>query len=447
MAVSSVSTSTPRSSSSSRRYGGGEAAAVPGLARAMPDRHPSPCPQQPAATRRRSSSSSSGALEAHDREAAALVAAHAQVAPAEPLRGAARRRQRPWSGASRPRPRAGSRPPPRGPAPSRGTRHSPPRSWRTTRPRTGGPPGRAGRAASPRRSPPARPPTPTTSSRRLGPAADAGTAFVVSSPAGVTQRTASHQLVDAPVSGRGLARGARGDPAAERRVLERLREVAERAAPRAARRSSSGPSRPAWARSGQRGQIHVHGAVPTSRAEIERSHAREALPHRLHAPHDARAAAERHDRHAVLRAQGRARPPPPPRSPGTARRRVRSTRRPSGSARDPDTTRPTACATRVSRSSRRPSEPSAVASRSRSCAGSAGLGQGDLLERHGRPAPLGSAPSSSPSRSSAAGESGTACPSSPQPHQRIRARPRAARPARRGPPRPGAAPPRAAGTG
>ena len=67
-------------------------------------------------------------------------------------------------------------------------------------------------------------------------------------PAGVTTRSAHQQVVDARRSRLELlAAGARGDPAAERRDLEGLREVAERVARAAAARPrATGPSMPAW---------------------------------------------------------------------------------------------------------------------------------------------------------------------------------------------------------
>ena len=265
-----------------------------------------------------------------------------------------------------------------------------------------------------------------------------------SSPAGVTQRTAAHQLVDPPVSRRGLAGGARGHPAAERRELERLREVAERhgllaQAPLELRSEQSGVDP-----RGERHAVHLHRRRQP--AQVERDRAREPFAHGLDPAHDARAAAERHHRHALLRAQaqhGR-------HHPGRVREHHRVGRAGRVARPDPDRSgyeRPTACATRVSRSSRTCSAPSAPARRSLSSAGSPGSGSDTWSNGTGGLRTPGSAPSSSRSRSSAAGDSGTACPSSPQPHQRISFRPRAARPVPRAPPRPADGRPRAAGTG
>ena len=75
---------------------------------------------------------------------------------------------------------------------------------------------------------PRRPSLPSTISRTLGPVEVWGTGRVTSSPAGVTTRTAAREVGDVAVAVGLHARGARGDPAAERRVGEAVGEVAER---------------------------------------------------------------------------------------------------------------------------------------------------------------------------------------------------------------------------
>ena len=87
------------------------------------------------------------------------------------------------------------------------------------------------RAAWPRRSrrarPPSRPAARAAPARR--PTPGNGVRHAARRPAS-RSAAPSHELVDAAVAGRGLAGGARGHPAADGRELERLREVAERQA-------------------------------------------------------------------------------------------------------------------------------------------------------------------------------------------------------------------------
>ena len=273
------------------------------------ERDPAARPQRaPPVRRRRRSTSSVVALEADDREAAALVAAHAQIAPAELLGRAAgraeRHRQPRLVLVGEPRDvgrRAGLLHHAEGLAALGEARERP--ALVAARRRAP-----AARAASPRRSRPSTPSEPTTSSRRFGPAADAGSGRASELPGRAsTQRTRLDQLVDAPVAGRGLARRARGHPAADGRVLERLREVAERhALARRARRSTSGPSSPALEPAVSERPVHVEQS-PSSRRRSSEIAAGEAVAHRLHAAHHARAAAERDHGHARAPRRRRAR--------------------------------------------------------------------------------------------------------------------------------------------
>ena len=361
-----MSTSTPRSSSSSRRYGAAKRLRYQASPGRCPSDTPPPARSSPAATRRRSSTLLLGALEAQDRETAALVAAHPQVAAAQLLGGAA----------------------------GRAERHGEPGLVLV------GQPVHVGRRArllhDPERVAALREarerPGLVTARRRGGPhahdrladhaqhALGAHHQLAEARPGGgrghglraqlARGRHAAHgldELVDAAVAGRRLPGGARGHPATQGRVLERLREVAERHALLAEAPLQLRAEQPGVDARGERRAVHVHGRRQP--AEVERHHPREALAHRLHAAHDARAAAERDHRHAVLRAQpqhGRDQP----------RRRRGAPRRPGALDASPERIRtrsgyerPTACATRVSRSSRSPSAPSAAASRSRTGCG------------------------------------------------------------------------------
>ena len=84
------------------------------------------------------------------------------------------------------------------------------------------------------------------------------------------QPQALDQLVDAPVAGRGLPRRAGGHPAAHGRVLERLREVAERDALGGQQPLGLGTEQPALERRGERGAVDVQQAVQPVQVERDR---------------------------------------------------------------------------------------------------------------------------------------------------------------------------------
>ena len=93
--------------------------------------------------------------------------------------------------------------------------------------------------------------------------------------------------------------GARGDPAAERRVLERLRVVAQRQAVLAQLLFEPRPGGARLNASRLRDRIHVEHAVEP--LEVDRDDAREAVADgRLDATHHARPASERDRRRAAL---------------------------------------------------------------------------------------------------------------------------------------------------
>ena len=113
---------------------------------------------------------------------------------------------------------------------------------------------------------------------------------------------ALHELVDPPVAGGRLSGGPRRHPAADGRELERLREVAERQTVRGQLRLRLGPEQPGLERGGQRRAVDV--SDPVEAAQVQRDGGREAVSERLHPADDARAAAEGHERHLLLRAGG-----------------------------------------------------------------------------------------------------------------------------------------------
>ena len=108
---------------------------------------------------------------------------------------------------------------------------------------------------------PSTPSEPTISSRSAGPAAVCGVSSVCRSPAGAMQADRADQGVEAPVAARGLAgRAGRGE-AADRRVLEGLREVAEGQALRA-----PAPPPPRARAGRRRGSRSASGGRPRPRA-------------------------------------------------------------------------------------------------------------------------------------------------------------------------------------
>ena len=134
------------------------------------------------------------------------------------------------------------------------------------------------------------------------------------------------QVVDVGVDGGEVAAGAGRDPAAERRVLKRLRVVAQRQAVLLSCSSSRGPGRaaPRSARRGRPGRPRARGRA----REVERDAGRSRRT-RLDAADDAGAAAEGDDRRPLLLCTRRARPRRRPRTRriGDEVGRVRGTRR------------------------------------------------------------------------------------------------------------------------
>ena len=148
---------------------------------------------------------------------------------------------------------------------------------------------------------PRRPSLPSTISRTLGPVEVLGTGRMTSSPAGVTTRRPRVDVGDVAVAVGLHARGARRDPAAERRVGEGVGVVAEGPAARVelllqARAVDAG----LHARQ-PRGLVDARAAA-SMRARSTETTVRVSSARRLEAARDARAAAERdHDRVGVER--------------------------------------------------------------------------------------------------------------------------------------------------
>ena len=99
------------------------------------------------------------------------------------------------------------------------------------------------------------------------------------------------ELVEAPVAARGLPGGAGRREPADRRVLERLRKVAQSDALRGKRFLRLGSPEPRPEGGGHRGVVDLDALQAP---EIQRDEAFEGAPQRLHAPNHARAPAERH---------------------------------------------------------------------------------------------------------------------------------------------------------
>ena len=119
---------------------------------------------------------------------------------------------------------------------------------------------------------PSVPSEPTSSWRRPGPAALAGSGGSVDLAGRRGEAQAQHHLLDRAVAGRGLPGRARRGAAAERDVLEGLREVAERAA----------RARPARARARARACPRL--TVTVARLAVEREHARPGAACRARPP-------------------------------------------------------------------------------------------------------------------------------------------------------------------
>ena len=136
----------------------------------------------------------------------------------------------------------------------------------------------------------------------LTPAPEPGSRRDSHAPDGGDRAHRLDEVLDVRPHRREVAAGARGDPAAERGVLERLREVAQRQRrARAAGASSAGPSAPAWMQRRAGDLVDLEHAV--ERAQVDRDRAVVAGPHvRAHAADDGRAAAEGDRGHALARA-------------------------------------------------------------------------------------------------------------------------------------------------
>ena len=172
----------------------------------------------------------------------------------------------PASPASPPRRRRGRRPAGRAPGPGRGRSPPRPRSSPPSRPRSGAPAAPGAPARSPRGSRRARP-----RSRRSARAAPARPPCAASPASagrrpGAIRRTELTSGVEAPVAARGLPGGAGRGEAADRRVLEGLREVAEGEPLRAQRRLRLGP-----AQAGAEARRSASGGRPRRRAGAARS--------------------------------------------------------------------------------------------------------------------------------------------------------------------------------
>ena len=184
-----------------------------------------------------------------------------------------------------------------GPGPARGRSRRRPRSSPRSRPRSGAPRG-AGRTRTVTSGiTPSTPSEPTISSRRAGPAAVCGVSRVSQLAGRGEQADRADQRVEAPVAARGLAgRAGRGE-AADRRVLEGLREVAEGQA--LARRAPPPPPARAGRRRGARSASGGRPSTSRSAAEVEADQALVGAAQRLDPADDAGAAAEGDDGDAL----------------------------------------------------------------------------------------------------------------------------------------------------
>ena len=146
------------------------------------------------------------------------------------------------------------------------------------------------------------PSDPSSMRSGLGPAPEPGRRRVSISPVGVTARDRLDQVVDVRVQGREVAAGACRDPPAERRELERLREVAQRE-PVLAQLVLEVRARRAGLDQRRARDVRSTSSTRSSRARSSVTAAGVAVAHaRLDAADDARAAAVRDHRRAALAA-------------------------------------------------------------------------------------------------------------------------------------------------
>ena len=218
-------------------------------------------------------------------------------------------------------------------------------------------------------------------------------------------------LVDAPVPGRALAGRARGRAAADRRPLVALRDVAEREAVRAQRRV--GLRQPDARLEDRDPRMLVDAQHAVQPPEVERDQRVEAPALPRQAADDARPAAERHDRDALLRAgvqDGRQRLDVARRDDRVGRGvEVPGALRPAGRGRT--------CRGSAARAPRASSRSSASdASRSRARGESAGAGSESSRPPASRP-PSPEIPSSSRSSGTACSGSEGPAPGSPHPQK------------------------------
>ena len=143
---------------------------------------------------------------------------------------------------------------------ARAAPRSPRRTSGTTSPRSGACSGSARTRRVASQITPSTPSEPIISSRRSGPAAVRGQRRGATSPPGATMPQPLDELVDAAVAGRGLAGGTSGNPAADRRELERLREVAQRQSLGRELPLGLRAEQPALERGRQRGVVHARAA-------------------------------------------------------------------------------------------------------------------------------------------------------------------------------------------
>ena len=142
---------------------------------------------------------------------------------------------------------------------------------------------------------PSRPSLPSSISRTLGPVDVLGTGRSATVPAGVTARSAARQVGHVAVLVGLHARGARRDPAAERRVVEAVGEVPERPARRVELRLERRPEHARLHAREARHRIDLQHAVQPP--EVDAEHRPRLVRGRVEAAGDVRPAAERdHDR-------------------------------------------------------------------------------------------------------------------------------------------------------
>ncbi len=341
---------------------------------------PPPAPCRRTAARRLRSSAAAGPAPRADRPLVALPAEHEQAALAVAERargghpGAPRRRRRARPArcrcASRSRRTGARRRAPGPPARAAAARRRRRRTSARTSPR-GGCPAATGRTRSATRViTPSAPSEPTTSSRSDGPAAVPGAPSVASSPAGVAQRSATtfSSIRPCPVEDWPAERVATQPPTVAHSKL--WGTCASRSPCSPSARSASGSRTP-----GANTAVSERSSTDSSRvhpAEVERHDAREPLARGLQAADHARAAAERHHRHAVLGARRAARRRPGRGRPGARPRRARPrSRRRAGRAGRGSSCRGSAARAsrhRRARARRRPPPPA----RARAAAGSSG---------------------------------------------------------------------------